>query len=269
LNGEPEEDFEMVQQRNLRLLLLAAVILASSCATTETYRVNPRFYGQSERIGTVAILPPQVKVYQIDAGGVREEMTEWSTAARNHLVNAITNQLAGKMHAKVDLITGELLDENKPRWEDAQALHNAVSMMILLHTYQNPNLPNHYFEEKFKGFDYSLGSDVRPLARGASAMLLLDAEDHVWTGGRVALQTLGVILGVGAGVATGVMIVPHLSGGTFVKAALLDSDTGDILWFNVAGAGAGTDLRDAASATKMIEDLFKNFPPSHDEKAAK
>ena len=98
-------------------------------------------------------------------------------------------------------------------------------------------------------------------------MLLVDAEDHIWTGGRVALQTLGVILGIGAGVATGVVIIPQLSGGTFVKASLVDSETGDVLWFNVAGAGAGTDLRDAASATKMIEDLFRNFPPSHDQAA--
>jgi hypothetical protein len=248
-------------------LFLAGVFLSSGCATIETYRVNPRFYDQSKGTGTVVILPAQVKVYQIDAGGVRQEMADWSTTAQNHIVNAITNQLTSKMNAKVDLVTEELLDENKSRWEDTRALHNATSMMILLHTYQNPNLPNHYFEEKFKSFDYSLGSDVRPLARGASAMLLVDAEDHVWTGGRVALQTLGVILGIGAGVATGVVIVPQLGGGTFVKASLVDSDTGDILWFNVAGAGAGTDLRDAASATRMIEDLFKNFPPSHDQEA--
>ena len=249
------------------LLLLAGVFLASSCAPSATYRVSPRFYGEAARIGTVAILPAQVKVYQIDAGGVREEMTDWSAAARKHILTAIANQLTRKMNTKVDLVTDDLLDENKPRWEDTKALHNAVSMMILLHTYQNPNLPNQYFEDKFKTFDYSLGTAARPLARGASAMLLVDAEDHIWTGGRVALQTLGVILGIGAGVATGVVIIPQLSGGTFVKASLVDSETGDVLWFNVAGAGAGTDLRDAASATKMIEDLFRNFPPSHDQAA--
>lgn len=257
----------MYHKRRAILMLLAAVYLLSACATTEPYRVNPRFQQQSERIRTIAILPAQVTVYQIDAGGMREEMTEWSAQARNHILSAIEHQLTTKMKAQVDNITEELLDENKPRWEDTHALYNVVSAMILLHTYQNPNLPNHYFEEKRKNFDYSLGGDVQALAKGASALLLVEAEDHIWTGGRVALQALGVILGIGAGVATGVVIIPQLGGGTVMKAALVDSVTGDILWFNAVGAGAGTDLRDVASATHMVSELFKDFPPVYDSHA--
>lgn len=46
------------------------------------------------------------------------------------------------------------------------------------------------------------------------ALLFLDAEDHVWTAGRQALQALGVILGVEAGVATGMVVIPQLNGPT-------------------------------------------------------
>ena len=149
--------------------------------------------------------------------------------------------------------------------------------MILLHTYPNTNVRGHFFEEKVQNFDYSLGTEVGGLVKGADALLFLDAQDHVWTAGRQALQALGVILSVGAGIATGVrnpalaaritaliIPVPVMSGGTVVRAALVDSRTGDILWINAMGSGAGTDLRDPASARAMVSELFKDFSVSYD-----
>jgi hypothetical protein len=53
-------------------------------------------------------------------------------------------------------------------------------------------------------------------------------------------------------------------GGSGVRAALVDSATGDILWINAVGSGAGTDLRDPASAKAMVSELFKDFPVSYD-----
>jgi hypothetical protein len=253
-----------------RLTLLAVLVapcLLSACVATEPYRVNPRFRQQSERMQTVTVLPADVKVYQIDAGGIREPMEEWCSQAKNNILRAVQNQLSTKMGTKVDVLTEELLDQNKSRWEETVALYRAVAAMVFLHTYQNPNIPNHYFEEKLKNFDYSLGSDVQGLAPGASMLLFLDAEDHIWTGGRRVLQGLGAILGIAAGVATGVVIIPYMGGGTTVQAALVDSATGDILWINAVRAGAGTDLRDATSATTMVNDLFKDFPPAHDSQS--
>jgi hypothetical protein len=55
-------------------------------------------------------------------------------------------------------------------------------------------------------------------------------------------------------------MIPQLGGGTNLRAALVDSRTGDIFWINTVGAGAGTDLRDAASAKSMVSELFKDFP---------
>jgi len=98
------------------------------------------------------------------------------------------------------------------------------------------------------------------LSDGTEALLLLNAEDHVWTAGRQALQALGILLGIGAGVATGVPIIPTMSGGTGARVALIDIAAGDILWMNAVGSGAGTDLRDPTSASAMVGQLFKNFP---------
>jgi hypothetical protein len=246
------------------LLLAAAAYALSGCVTAVSYRANPRFQDQARRIRTVALLPSDIKVYQIDAGGVREEIAEWSAQARNNVITALDNELRAKTQFLLKIENEDSLTEEKARLEETRALYAAVSAMILLHTYPNPNTPSHLFEEKLKNFDYSLGNEVSDLANGADALLFLEAQDHIWTPGRQALQALGVILGIGAGVATGVVVIPQMGGGTGVRAALVDSGTGDILWINAVGSGAGKDLRDPASAREMVRELFKDFSMSDD-----
>jgi len=246
------------------VLLVGLAFLLSGCVPPGvSYRANPRFQAQAQQIHTVAILPAEVKVYQIDAGGVREEIAEWSAQARTNVVSALENELRSKMKTAVKIVSEESLIEEKAVLQETRALYDAVSTMILLHTYPDPNFPSRFFEEKQKNFDYSLGTEVGSLANGAEALLFLDAQDHVWTAGRQALQALGVILGIGAGVATGVVIIPTMSGGTGVRAALIDGATGDILWINAVGSGAGKDLRNPASASAIVSELFKDFPVSY------
>jgi hypothetical protein len=255
----------MSNHKNVDLLVLAAwAYLLSGCVPAAvSHRANPRFQEQSKQIQTVSILPPKVKVYQIDAGGVREEITDWSSQARTNIVLALDGELRANTKTAVKIVSEESLTEEKERALETRALYTAVAAMISLHTYFNPGVPSYFFEEKLNNFDYSLGTEVNSLANGADALVFLDAQDHIWTAGRQALQALGVILGVGAGVATGIVIVPQLTGGTGVRAALVDSRTGDILWINAAGAGSGTDLRDWASASQMVGQLFKDFPVAH------
>jgi hypothetical protein len=253
----------MFTLKRVLIVICTVAYLTSGCAPAVSYRANPRFTEQAQHMRTVVLLPPKIKVYQIDAGGVRQEIETWSSQARNHILTAVDKELRTRLQARMDTVDEKSLAEDEA-WEDTRALYDAVSAMILLHTYQNPNFPNHFFEEKLKNFDYSLGNEVSTLAKEAEALLLLDAEDHEWTGGRQALQALGIILGLGAAAATGVVAIPHLGGGTSVRAALVDSRTGDILWINAVGAGAGTHLKDPASASEMVTQLFKDFPGTHE-----
>ena len=246
-------------------LLVSLIYLFSGCVLpAASSRANARLAGRSRQIRTVALLPLEIKVYQIDAGGVHEEIATWSEQARENVITLVETELRAKMNAAVTIVNAESLAEERPILQETRALYSAVSTMILLHTYPNPNFAGYFFEEKLRNFDYSLGSDVGDLASGADALLLLDAEDHIWTGGRQALQALGDILGIGAAVVTRVVIIPQLAGGTTVRAALVDSRTGDILWINTIGAGGGRDLRDAASTKEWISQMFNDFPTSHD-----
>ena len=66
-----------MKQRAVPLTLVLALGLLAGCAIAP-YRAHPQFEERSRTIKTVALLPPDVKVYRLTAGGVRELMDEWS-----------------------------------------------------------------------------------------------------------------------------------------------------------------------------------------------
>jgi len=49
------------------------------------------------------------------------------------------------------------------------------------------------------------------------------------------------------------------AGAEYGFASLVDLKTGDIVWFNVVGAGSG-ELRDAAGAAAAVDTLFRDMP---------
>ena len=102
------------------------------------------------------------------------------------------------MKTVVKVVSEESLAEEKTLLEETRALYDAVSAMILLHT--NPDFPRHFFEEKLKNFDYSLGTEVGSLANGADALLFFYAQDYVGTAGRQALHALEYIFVYGTAV---------------------------------------------------------------------
>jgi hypothetical protein len=206
-------------------------------------------------------LPPKVEVYQIDTGGVREKMSDWTMQAQKNVVAAVEEELKGRSRFLIRSLSADsFLEEGKSNLEETYQLFDTVNISIVMHTYPPPAgvFP---FEEKIKNFDYSLGQEVGRLTQEkADALIVLNGVDHVWTAGRQALQALGVILGIGAGVATGVYVIPVLGGGTELSVALVDPQNGSILWYNRKGAGGGYDLRNQESVANLVKDLFKDFP---------
>jgi len=65
--------------------------------------------------------------------------------ARSNIVTALQNELGAKLKAAIKLLDEESLAEEKARLQQTQALYNAVSVMVLIHTYLNPNFPSHFF----------------------------------------------------------------------------------------------------------------------------
>jgi hypothetical protein len=99
--------------------------------------------------------------------------------------------------------------------------------------------------------------------------LFLHAEDSFASGGRVALQVLGI-----AGCFVG-FCAPNIGGaGQFAYASLVDLRTGKLVWFNVLQAGSQVagikfgDIRTPDGAAVMVERLLGRMKPGREVRRA-
>jgi len=143
---------------------------------------------------------------------------------------------------------------------DLERLHSAVGNSIALHKYLGAGLPT----KRKQGLDWTLGEEAVSLGRktGYQYALFLHAEDNIVSGGRVALQVLGI-----AGCFVG-FCAPNIGGGgQFAYASLVDLRSGEVVWFNVLQTGsqiAGIkfgDMRTPAGAAQMVERLLGRMKP--------
>lgn len=188
----------------------------------------------------IVLMPMDVELFSISAGGILEPQAEWTQAAVRHLKDAY---LGRKESLKVDF--SELDDASDETIEDLNRLHGAVGAAINLHHLGMFKLPT-----KEGRLDWSLGSDVSALkARtGADYALFTFVRDSYATGERVAAMVVAALFGVGLG---GGMQAAYVS--------LVDLGSGDIVWFNRLIRASG-DLREAAKAAETLDALLSGFP---------
>ena len=231
---------------------VVAVVLLAGCATApRPDRLAPQSQVRLSAVKAVALLPPTVKVYELSAGGTRELMDEWSRKARENMVAALDRRVGqgGSMELKpFDPAQDAALEEE---FRDVRALYAAVSASVIAHTYA----PVTTFETKKERFDYSLGPLPKLAeAAGAGTLLFVYAMDEISSGGRVAVNVLTTVVAAAAGV----VIIPA-GGATAITAALVDAKTGDLVWFAIRGSRGRHDLREPASAEKLVADAFEGL----------
>ena len=237
------------------LILICACLFAAACATTTApqFRSHPHLNEKLGQTGTITVVPLNVDVYQLSAGGVKEKIDEWCFLARRNVLTAVEEELKQIPLLNLKSFSETAISENqKSNLEQTSALFNAISTSIILHTY---GPPDHRFPEKIQNFDYSLGTEVSELSEQTDALLLVQAMDHISTAGRKALQAGSVILGALVGVA----VTPNL-GITVVSIALVDAQSGDILWYNFHGSGGAHDLRNPIDTTLLVKNILSPFP---------
>ncbi len=226
--------------------ILLFLIITISCAP-KVYRAHPELESRIKNVNIPGLLPPDVKIYELTAGGIKELRDEWSEKGKENVLRTIKENFnEKKFNIKILTIDEEIEEE----LEDIHALYRAVSRSVQLHTY-GPFL----FPEKQKNFDYSIGSIEKILQRlGSDAMIFVYGHDEISTGGRKALTALGVI----AGAFTGVMIMPR-SGITSMNIALVDT-SGTILWYSMRISQGGHDLRNPSSVSSLLKNILSDFP---------
>ena len=236
--------FRWVAIAILPFFLVPAVGFA---ADQETFRTPPDFLQRMKKVKTIGILKPEVKIFEITSGGVKELRPEWCDEAFGLVKGGVTAEF---QRFGYELKAVEPGADSEGEVREMLALHEAVVMGILGHAYDGPGL----FPAKKTNFDYTVGpidNIVRPA--DADALLVVRGVDEVSTSGRKAMQTLGIL----AGAAVGIITTPNM-GRTFLFVTLIDR-SGDLLWFNVQGGAGGYNLREPESVSKLVAKSLAGF----------
>ena len=216
----------------------------TGCATTqnvqqidrlESVKANPR----------VLLMPPDIRYYLITAGGVSEPHAEWTDAARGNFSVAVQDYAR---EIGTELVVMDDADMS-PSEVSYSELHQAVGLTVLSNHFGYLKLPTKNTGDE-RNFDWSLGPGVAEFADeyDADYGLFVFYRDEQASGGRVAFAVLAAA--AGAAVSTG---------SEYGFASLVDLRSGDLVWFNVVGAGSG-ELRDPAGAHAAVDMLFKDIP---------
>lgn len=231
--------------RRVRVALVAVLgMVLAGCAAmpvsqiTELKRPKPQ--------ARILLMPMDVELGELSAGGVVEAHAEWTKAALGHLGPALRAETA---HRRVNIVEYGPADNPgaaDPIDQQLLKMHGAIGRTIMVHQYIQPlSLPT-----KQNRLDWSLGPAVRKLREkhDADYALFFYIRDSYSSPGRVAVIVIGALLGVG------------IQGGTQIGfASLVDLETGDVVWFNRLARAQG-DLRAIDPARETVRQLLFGFP---------
>jgi len=226
------------------LVTIGLLVLLAGCAAQAVQRQSPEIRREAGRTPTIVVMPLDVELAQLTAGGLPEPQSEWTEAAHKHMRAALEEE-ARSRNLKLTYFDGERGSaEDRQTSLDLVKLHRAVGGSVLLHQYvQGFALPS-----KEGRFDWSLGPSAAAISRGHEAdyALFIFVRDSYATAGRVAVMLVGALMGVG------------MQGGTQVGfASVVDLKTGEILWFNRLIRPQG-DLRTPEAAAETIKALVSD-----------
>jgi len=234
-------------------------VFITGCAAT-SFLAHPDIAKRVVGIKSVALLQPRIDVYEIELVGVPQRNAEWSALGGENIVAGASSELKSLGQFHFDRVTiDSLSDAQKEENRDVQLLLDAVRTSVQTHIQgaSDERLP---YKQSY--FEYSLGSfnEISKLGN-TDAFLVIQGVDHIMSPGHRAFDAALLLTSGAAAGAAGAVVIPFISlGTTWVSASLVDSLTGDILWYTIETASGRYDLRDPHSATAFVNRLFKGFP---------
>lgn len=154
------------------LVLALAVLSVQSWARAE-FHSHPDLASKANNIKRISILPTQIQMYEIGAGGSLEKMDEWSKMASANMRQALLNEFAKREQLVVtDFDEGSISPDVRACYDETVLLYDLVSNAILTHAFKWQHAPpaaqKLFFPEKARDFRYSLGETVASLHQGAT-----------------------------------------------------------------------------------------------------
>ncbi|MGE4240367.1 hypothetical protein [Ramlibacter sp.] len=221
---------------------IVAAIVPAHAEEESSRHLAPGFTARPAQ-SRLLILPPEMELFSISAGGIEEPRADWTEAAQKHF-RAALDARRQELGANIVDIDERQLDD----FGQVLALHRNVAESVFYHhTGFGPKLPT-----KDGKLLWTLGRDaVRPLKErtGADYALFTWIRDSYASNERkatiVAMALLGSIM---------------LGGEQVGYASLVDLNDGRVVWFNDLRRLSG-DLREAEPATETVKALLEKFPP--------
>ena len=239
----------MKMGRSIRAALLAAALLASAAAPAwaQTSRNLALGFTHRPAASRLALVPVDMELFALGAGGVAEPRADWTDAAHKHFRSAL---MARKDVVGTDTI--ELREADLDDLGQLNALHGTVAEAVFVHHMMSlPALPT-----KNNRLDWTLGEAVAPLRErtGADYALFFWVRDSYATAERKAAMVAMAIIGGAFGV-----VVVGSGGQQVAYASLVDLKTGQLVWFNNLARQSG-DLREPQPAIETVDALLRGFP---------
>jgi hypothetical protein len=214
---------------------------ASAPVEASSPNLAPGFSHRSAA-STLLVVPPDLELFSISAGGITEPRADWTSAAQRHFREALHARRKA-FGTRFKELTARELDE----FAELSHLHGAVADAVFQHhvvggAWRLPTKPG--------GLEWSMGEAVAPLREktGADYALFISIRDSYASAERKAAMVAMALLGVG------------LAGGSQVGyASLVDLRDGRLVWFNALRRGTG-DLRESGSAEETLDALLQAFP---------
>jgi len=166
----------------------------------------------------VVVLPVNIEVIEVTAGGVKEEVPEWSSAASENVIKSLSAAIKKAPSLK---------EVKAPNFKGKTA--DMINEHLALYKLVVNTASDVGWKHKARRFDYGIGEGLSKLRKmtGADAAILVYGRDHVSTAGRKTKAVLSYIPIIN--IFTG--NTPAL-GDSFVHVGIVDLKTGELLWMN-------------------------------------
>jgi hypothetical protein len=220
----------------------SAAAQSGATAPPQSRNLAPGF-GALPKGVKVVLMPTDIELFSISAGGVPEPKADWTESASKYFRAA----LVAKKNA-LGLTAVELSENQAEDVAEINVLHGAVARSISLHHFGILKLPT-----KDGKLDWSLGEATQAIKAktGADYALFSWVRDGYVSAERQAAMVAMTILSLGRVVPGGGMQTGY--------ASLVDLNTGRVVWFNRLQRATG-DLREPDKAAETVNALLTDFP---------
>jgi hypothetical protein len=234
-------------------VLLALAVLAGCAGPSKNASVHKSIAGKTEQPmpRKMMLLPPDIRVHEVSAGGVVEKVDDWTATANAHAMKSVREIGSSKKLFELQ-DTPALAPPDKDVLDQHLALYELVAGSADF-SRSGPFAP---WRERAQNFDYTLGPGLKGLGERSDmdAALIIIGSDYISSAGRKATMALGVL----ASALLGVAVIPQ-GGISFVSVGMVDLRSGDLLWFST-NRGPQNDLREEDQVRGILERLFQEYP---------